>query len=986
MAIIIPLKNIPFQGGADLAHEIALFETGAFSNAQNVRPTHPGLVQRKGHIKQHTTAADSQETIQLYQFSKGEVNEKKLYRQLADGSLQEATSNPPTVTTGNFGTEKLAAATGSVPACFGNIKDMLIYSDRARQHQINPGDTQKVWGFHVYKGTAAIPDIPIIGKDYTAEVNDGQTSTYAVLDSLNTLANFHVFYVMSPVRANKVTFTVANANTNTADLSMKYRKNDGTYASVTIADGTAAAGKTMAQSGSATWTMPTDEVPHFSFGKSAFIYQFAVSAQLSSDVKLSSVSFGGTFQDIQNVWNGVMVDVPEARVLDVSASKYSTYAGTAVDLSSFSDSNVGTVTITIATPGVVTWTAHKRLSGDAVVFTTTGALPTGLTAGTTYYVIAAGLAADTFQVSATVGGSAINTSGSQSGTHTATVIGDSWYLLTADPVIGFHADPGATPNKTAGTVVGIDIAFVDGGTGDDTITRTAADFMTQGFEIGMIITVSGATTGGNNKDYTIKAITQNKITVQTGMVTAESAGATVKITRANATVINVASVHTGADFTALTNLSDGTNGISQAGFVTFSRNTNAKKINFQGAGVEAYVYKFTTNRRLSNLVFVDFQSMPFYDIDKTHYPIGQSNAVWKGRACYVFKGIGNYLYFSARDQPTVLNGWDGVGRVEIGNSKNDILCMRKFYNELLVWQAEKGEEGGSLTIVEGDAATGTMAFDKKVISPRFGIVNSKSAVVLEGVSIAEMNTDRPIATVAYWISRDGVFKTNGQTFSSADADISNYFDPTKAECIRRGYESKHFLVYDRAYKVIRMGLCSGASATMANKFFVLDPLTGKWTPDVIGQALSCLAEIEGDSGDIIVLQMGGGQDGYVYQVNTTNSDVSTAIDSSITMEINGKGERIRINKDTLRCKVQAAGNIVRTIMADGNPAVKDTKTLTMTAKNANDVYRRHYKKNKIDGDHLTIKWRHNTAGEACHFLDFGIEIESIDSTADTSDT
>lgn len=78
-----------------------------------------------------------------------------------------------------------------------------------------------------------------------------------------------------------------------------------------------------------------------------------------------------------------------------------------------------TVTITIATPGVVSWTAHGLVAGDPVTFNTTGALPTGITAGTTYYVIATGLTADTFRISATVGGAAVNTSGTQSGTHTA---------------------------------------------------------------------------------------------------------------------------------------------------------------------------------------------------------------------------------------------------------------------------------------------------------------------------------------------------------------------------------------------------------------------------------------------------------------------------------------------------------------------------------------------------------------------------------------
>jgi hypothetical protein len=77
------------------------------------------------------------------------------------------------------------------------------------------------------------------------------------------------------------------------------------------------------------------------------------------------------------------------------------------------------VTITIAAPGVVSWTAHGLTAGTPVVFSTTGALPTGLVAGTTYYVIAAGLVTNAFEVSATLGGSAITTSGSQSGVHTA---------------------------------------------------------------------------------------------------------------------------------------------------------------------------------------------------------------------------------------------------------------------------------------------------------------------------------------------------------------------------------------------------------------------------------------------------------------------------------------------------------------------------------------------------------------------------------------
>lgn len=77
-----------------------------------------------------------------------------------------------------------------------------------------------------------------------------------------------------------------------------------------------------------------------------------------------------------------------------------------------------TVTITIASPGVVSWAGHTLVNGDQVRFTTTGALPTGIVAGTLYYVV--NQAAGTFQISATLGGTAINTTGTQSGTHTAT--------------------------------------------------------------------------------------------------------------------------------------------------------------------------------------------------------------------------------------------------------------------------------------------------------------------------------------------------------------------------------------------------------------------------------------------------------------------------------------------------------------------------------------------------------------------------------------
>lgn len=85
------------------------------------------------------------------------------------------------------------------------------------------------------------------------------------------------------------------------------------------------------------------------------------------------------------------------------------------------------VTMTIATPCVVTWVAHGLRDNLPIRFFTTGALPTGITAGThggpgvgtEYYVKV--INADTFNISSTPGGANVNTSGTQSGTHTAVV-------------------------------------------------------------------------------------------------------------------------------------------------------------------------------------------------------------------------------------------------------------------------------------------------------------------------------------------------------------------------------------------------------------------------------------------------------------------------------------------------------------------------------------------------------------------------------------
>jgi Flp pilus assembly protein TadG len=73
--------------------------------------------------------------------------------------------------------------------------------------------------------------------------------------------------------------------------------------------------------------------------------------------------------------------------------------------------------ITKATPGVIKLSVAPPAAGTVVVFSTTGSLPGGLTAGTPYYVVSPSTSGKSFSVATTSGGSAIKTTSNGSGTH-----------------------------------------------------------------------------------------------------------------------------------------------------------------------------------------------------------------------------------------------------------------------------------------------------------------------------------------------------------------------------------------------------------------------------------------------------------------------------------------------------------------------------------------------------------------------------------------
>ena len=216
-----------------------------------------------------------------------------------------------------------------------------------------------------------------------------------------------------------------------------------------------------------------------------------------------------------------------------------------VKLTSTPFTTLGVATISIASPAVVSFTAHGLINADSVQFTTTGVLPTGLSTATNYFVIAAGLTANSFEVSLTVGGTAIVTSGTQSGVQTLVrttpfaVGNDDARLPTTSQIQFLTATPGMitmyggltaptgfllcdgtavsrTTNAALFTAIG-----TNWGTGDGSTTFNVPDLRSRtplGKGVGIkvatfasrvanVITVTGLTNANNNEFQTGQLVT-----------------------------------------------------------------------------------------------------------------------------------------------------------------------------------------------------------------------------------------------------------------------------------------------------------------------------------------------------------------------------------------------------------------------------------------------------------------------------------------------
>jgi hypothetical protein len=432
------------------------------------------------------------------------------------------------------------------------------------------------------------------------------------------------------------------------------------------------------------------------------------------------------------------------------------------------------------------------------------------------------------------------------------------------------------------------------------------------------------------------------------------------------TTINAVYRWDGDSWAAVSGLDDGTNGMANSGYVTWQRSESEHQTQFQEAKYYSYWYYFTVDKTLSSSVVISIEGMPYFDIGFIGEQ-GYTSIAWKDRAIYGFRD--QFIHVSAKGNPMALNG-DDYAILEAGDGRtNRVNCMRRFHNELMVWQEELGVEGGCLTLFEGYSPS---TFGKLVLSSKLGCLNAKSAAVVDGV-LTSTATDEVIKTLAIFLSHYGVCATDGRVVWVISDDIQNYFDPTKSECIRRGYEDRMWLDHDTGENVIRIGLVSGTSATVPNVFPVFDLVDKTWSFDNNAQELSCMVEVEAASGDIPILQYGGGiDDGKVYRLNKGLNDVSATIDSHLILELNNGADQIQMREVVLQCKSQSTGSLDLTPYRDG--VAGSTTTLPMQAENTNEETRTHQTSIHAQSKQISLKIGNAKVGNDMELHKIGLNL------------
>jgi len=448
----------------------------------------------------------------------------------------------------------------------------------------------------------------------------------------------------------------------------------------------------------------------------------------------------------------------------------------------------------------------------------------------------------------------------------------------------------------------------------------------------------------------------------------------------NAATITDIDAWTGAAFAPLS-FNDGSSAFTEKGQITlYTSEKLVEKHRFNDANFALYWYRIELSiaTTLSEQVSISISYAPIMsNVSEDFGAIGISNAAFKDRGAYSFNRFPHYLYVSSSIGPNVLSGTD-FAILRAGDGRpNKITSMKKFHNELLVHQEERGMDGGCTTIFEGYSPS---TFGRLVLSTRVGALNEDAVTVIDGPEGAVIRTDETAQTRAYWISRYGIYQTDGRIVKRISQDIQNYFDPRFPECITRGKEGLAWAAYDSSCEVVRFGICSGEDAELPNIFPVYDLTTGDWLFDTFeddANAPTTVGEVEAGSGPLPVIQMNYSKS-WASRFNYGLNDNGDEIVAEAYLELNAAAALLDLREVWIRMLAIDDALLTFDILEDTRVNSDHGAELDMGAEEAGDDVRRHrLVVNATQVTHMTIVLKNDEVDTDTWLYDYSIDLGAL---------
>ena len=395
-----------------------------------------------------------------------------------------------------------------------------------------------------------------------------------------------------------------------------------------------------------------------------------------------------------------------------------------------------------------------------------------------------------------------------------------------------------------------------------------------------------------------------------------------------ATALTAIEVWTGNAWTAVTDAEDGTGGLNNDGYMSWDRSAALQPVKraFQTNKNYAYYYRVKFDAIVSAGTIISIQALYYNDINELGRA-GNVSTMWKDRACLTFSKFDRDIYVSKKNRMNILNG-DDTAVLSPGDGRyNRTTAMLPFYNELMVFQLEQGSLGGCLTLFEGYSPE---TFGKLVLSTRLGSFSQQSVCIVDASTDTTRTTDVTQTQVAF-ISKYGIFFTDGRTINRISGPIDNIFDPDDTLYIDSTPGSGHWISYDRAGNCLRLGIQTVASTSGTPDIFPVFHLDGSyWTFDKFpNQTITAFCEVTAVSGNVDSLQYVAGKDispgttDLIYRCKSSidydeeSDGTKDAIAIKIRPEFSSGGNYLEIEEFTIRAKSVADYTMTKKIYENG---------------------------------------------------------------------